>query len=238
MALEAACPDVTLTICDRTDDPASVADCELIILAAPISENLRIIEALRPLVGANTLITDTGSTKVETVAAAAGLRFVGGHPIAGAATGGRAAARPDLFEGKNWVLTPGPEADPADVSRLTTFIESLGALVIVTSPEAHDRLFAFISHLPQLTVSALMDVVGRQAGVAGLSLAGAGLRDSTRLASSPSDIWCDIVTTNRPQVVEALNQLIATLETLRDDESGEVLKKMFASAAEWKRVLG
>ena len=53
------------------------------------------------------------------------------------------------------------------------------------TPEAHDRFVAYVSHLPQLTVSALMHVVGKRAGDDGLRLAGPGLRDTTRLAAQP-----------------------------------------------------
>ena len=69
----------------------------------------------------------------------------------------------------------------------------------------HDALLAYLSHLPQLTASALMHVVGEHAGAEGLALAGRGLRDTTRLASSPPDIWRDIASTNAANVAAALD---------------------------------
>ncbi len=66
--------------------------------------------------------------------------------------------------------------------------------------DAHDRLLAFLSHLPQLTASALMQVVGDAVGADGLALAGRGLVDTTRLASSPADIWQDIAATNADEI--------------------------------------
>jgi prephenate dehydrogenase len=106
------------------------------------------------------------------------------------------------------------------------------------SPEAHDELLAYLSHLPQLTASALMHVVGGHAGADGLALSGRGLRDTTRLAASPPDIWRDVAASNRAHVAEAIDQLIAVLQSVRNDLSdGVVLEEVFLSAARWKHTL-
>jgi prephenate dehydrogenase len=105
----------------------------------------------------------------------------------------------------------------------------------VLSADAHDRTLAFLSHLPQLTASALMHVVGEAVGNDGLSLAGRGLADTTRLASSPADIWQDIAATNADQIGPALDALIAVLQALRRDLSeGERLTEVFTDAATWR----
>ena len=104
--------------------------------------------------------------------------------------------------------------------------------------EAHDRLFAFVSHLPQLVVSAMMEAVGAHAGQEGLALAGAGLRDSTRLAASPPGIWRDVAHTNHQQIVRAVDAFVEILLRLRDDTTGDQLQATFTSAARWKRALG
>ena len=95
--------------------------------------------------------------------------------------------------------------------RLSAFVEALGARVHLMTPEAHDSLVAYLSHLPQLAASALMHLVGERAGAEGLALAGRGLRDTTRLASSPPDIWRDIAATNRDNIARAIDELIAIL---------------------------
>ena len=81
--------------------------------------------------------------------------------------------------------------------------------------DEHDRLMAFLSHLPQLTASALMEVVGEAATPSGLRLAGRGLVDTTRLASSPADVWREVCATNAGDIGAALDQLIARLQQLR-----------------------
>ena len=221
---------------DRGDDLDRAVSADLIVLAAPVGEIIALLGALRPLVSASTLITDTGSTKAAIVAAAEGLRFIGGHPVAGAAVSGRGAARADLFAGRPWVITPTAAARPDDVERLQDFIRALGARPKVLDAAAHDRLFAFISHLPQLVASALLDVAGTAAGADGLALAGSGLRDTTRLAGSPPEIWREIVRTNDGNIASALEALVAVLTDLRSGNA-DALSATFERAREWRRVL-
>jgi prephenate dehydrogenase len=226
---------------DQEDDLLQVTECDLVILAAPISENIRLLSVLPSYLPGEALITDTGSSKQGIVNAAAALpahlHFLGGHPIAGAAAGGRASARADLFDGRPWILTPTAGAAAHEVDRLRRFVNRLGAAPHAMTPADHDRVLAFISHLPQLAVSALMHVVGEGAHEDGLALAGSGLRDSTRLANSPGPLWRDIVDSNRSNVNAALDQLIDTLQQIRNDEGIGTLEAVFASAAEWKHRL-
>ena len=95
-----------------------------------------------------------------------------------------------------------------------------------------------VSHLPQLSASALMHVVGKLAGDAGLELAGRGLHDTTRLAASPADIWKDVAVTNHDVLRDALNALIATLTEMRDGlDRGDALENVFTSARRWRDTL-
>ena len=219
-----------------------VADADLVVLAAPVSQNLAMLRRLPDVHLGTAVVTDVGSTKRATVAAAAALparlRFIGGHPLAGAAVGGFESARADLFRTRPWILTPDPRVAQPDVSRLEALLTAIGARTSRMTPEAHDDLVAFLSQLPQLVVSALMHVVGSHAGPEGLALAGRGLRDTTRLATSPVGIWRDITATNALPVGRALDELIQTLQQLRGGlGSGGELDEVFASAARWKEIL-
>jgi prephenate dehydrogenase len=224
------------------DDLIVLAEADLVILAAPVRQNLLLLEELDEYVKRPAVVTDTGSTKRAIVAAARALpsrlTFVGGHPLGGAAASGLVHARPELFRGRPWLLTPSGDGRTDALDRLGAFVRALGASPHVMDVEAHDRLLAFLSHLPQLTASALMQVVGQAVGEEGLSLAGRGLVDTTRLASSPSEIWKDIVTTNADRVGEALDTLIAILQELRRDlRSGDRLTEVFEEAARWREKL-
>jgi prephenate dehydrogenase len=124
------------------------------------------------------------------------------------------------------------------LDKLLAFAEALGAIPRVMSAGAHDRLLAFLSHLPQLTASTLMQTVGEAVGEEGLALAGRGLVDTTRLASSSAEIWRDIVTTNADEIGGALDTLIETLQELRAElGDGDRLKEVFLNAARWRRLV-
>ncbi|MEO5896904.1 MAG: prephenate dehydrogenase/arogenate dehydrogenase family protein [Vicinamibacterales bacterium] len=242
LALDAlASPPMVITV-DQDEDLGKTAGADLVVLAAPISENLRILSLIPGHLSAGTLITDTGSAKAGIVAAAAQLpphvRFIGGHPMAGAAAAGRLAARPDLFAGRRWILTPDSQSRQADLAGLCALVEAIGAVPHVMDAAEHDRLIAFVSHLPQLTISALMHVAGEAAGESGLQLAGSGLHDSTRLAASPAPLWREIVGSNRTNIDAALDELIAALQRMRNDEGTDRLESIFTSAARWKERLG
>jgi prephenate dehydrogenase len=242
------------------EDLIVLAEADLVVLAAPVKQNIALLEELDDHVRVPAVVTDTGSTKRDIVAAARSLpprfTFIGGHPLGGASKGGLEHARPDLFTGRPWLLTPTarsedrarqpsgrerspdrPESGDA-LDKLTAFVRALGAEPRTLTPDAHDRLLAFLSHLPQLTASALMMVVGDAVGQDGLALAGRGLADTTRLASSPADIWKDIAATNADEVGPALDALIAVLTDLRRDlAQGDRLSEVFEEANRWRERL-
>lgn len=231
------------------DDPYILAEADLVILAAPVRQNIELLRDLDDNVMQPAVITDVGSTKRAIVEAARALppkfTFIGGHPLGGAAQSGLEFARPDLFNGRPWLLTPSEslsrrsDGTPGDaVEKLSAFVTGLGAEPRLLDIATHDRLLAFLSHLPQLTASALMTVVGAAVGAQGLGLSGRGLADTTRLASSPPEIWRDITATNADEIGPALDALIAVLQDLRRDlPKGDRLHEVFADAARWRSTL-
>jgi prephenate dehydrogenase len=238
-AIDVAAPDLIV-----------LAEADLVVLAAPVRQNIELLEQLDEHVRQPAVVTDTGSTKREIVAAAQTLpprfTFIGGHPLAGAARGGLEHARPDLFVGRPWLLTPDPvdgarslqPSAAGTIEKLSSFITALGATPRILGVDAHDRMLAFLSHLPQLTASALMQVVGDAVGADGLALSGRGLADTTRLASSPADIWTDIAATNADEIGAALDALVAVLTDLRGDlATGDRLTEVFTAAARWRERL-
>jgi prephenate dehydrogenase len=222
------------------DDLVMAAGAELIVLAAPVRQNIAILAELADHVPGEAVVTDLGSTKVATVAAArqlpSRLAFVGGHPLAGAAAGGIEAARADLFAGRPWLLTP--DGESRDAARLDALVSGIGAVPCRVTAVEHDRLVAHISHLPQLAVTALMRVVGQQVGESGLALSGRGLADTVRLASSPAPVWQDICATNASEIERALDALISHLQELRAGlRDDDVINRAFAAANHWKGLM-
>ena len=223
------------------DEPYVISEADLVILAAPVRQNIELLAQIEEYVEGHAVITDVGSTKRAIVDAArklpARLTFIGGHPLAGAARGGFEFARPDLFKGRPWLLTPHTDAAGDALERLLAFVTALGAKPRTLGAGEHDELLAFLSHLPQLAVSALMDVVGNATGE-GLSMAGRGLVDTTRLASSPPNIWQDIAATNADHLRTALDALIAKLSALRNGlEDPDTIGRVFEEAGRWRAEL-
>jgi len=220
---------------------ADIGPVDLVILAAPVRQNVELLPQVMSRLPDGALVTDVGGTKRDIVNVAAALpcgttAFVGGHPIGGAERGGFGFARADLFRGKPWIVTPSGSSPHLD--RLADFVRGLGARPVTLDAETHDRVMAYVSHLPQLTASVLMEVVGRAASSDGLRLAGRGLTDSTRLASSPASIWREICAANADDIGPALDALIARLSELRADlGSGRTVDRVFDDAGKWRAEL-
>jgi prephenate dehydrogenase len=220
----------------------SIGGSDLVILAAPVRQNVQLLRAVASRIPSTSIVTDVGGTKRDIVSEARALpleaTFIGGHPIGGAERGGFGFARSDLFQGRPWILTPDGGTPPHALERLSSFSRALGARPSLMDPDEHDRVMAFLSHLPQLTASALMEVIGRAAAADGLRLAGRGLVDTTRLASSPASVWKDICATNADAIGAALDTLIARLAELRADlRDGGTIESMFDDAGRWRAEL-
>jgi len=224
------------------DDLASVADADLIVLAAPVRQNIALLRRVAAHASTSAVITDVGGTKRTIVDAAAALSqpvtFVGGHPLGGGARGGFEFATASLFARRPWIFTPHNAASADAVSRLSAFVTGFGAQPTTMTASEHDRLMALISHLPQLAATAVMEVVGRAATAGGLRMAGQGLVDTTRLASSPADVWRDICVTNADEISNALDLLIERLSEMRSDlQRAEMIDAVFDDAARWRAEL-
>jgi prephenate dehydrogenase len=145
----------------------------------------------------------------------------------------------DLFERRRWLLTPTAATPRVAVERLSRFVRALGATPVEIDPDLHDHVLAYTSHLPQLTSTALMHVVGEAVGTPGLQWSGAGLADTTRIAASPGAVWSDICQTNADEILPALDRVIAALTTLRRDlAEGRPVEPMFDSARRWRSKIG
>jgi prephenate dehydrogenase len=201
---------------------AALAGADLAVLAVPVGATAA--TAAAALDAGVAIVTDVGSVKEAVVAEVERLRpdavnrFVGGHPMAGSEQDGIDGADPDLFVGATWVLTPTATTDPTAFTTLRSLLGELGAEVVSVAPQQHDLLVAFVSHVPQLAASTLMDVaIDHEAEHrALLRLAAGGFRDMTRIAASHPAIWLDILTTNRSAVLDALDAYLERLQVARD----------------------
>ena len=208
----------------------------LIVVAVPPDETADVVtDELQTWPSA--LVTDVASVKAGILAelVATGCdtaRYLGSHPMAGRERGGPIAARADLFLGRPWVVCAHEHTTPAQVRLIEDLALDLGAVPVEMTPDEHDRSVALVSHVPQL-VSSLLARQLNHASDKAVALAGQGLRDTTRIASSSPDLWVQILAANAPAVTEALRLYRADLDEViaaLDDQAAPGSRRAVAEA--------
>lgn len=196
-------------------DKKRLYDADLIILAAPVEANIQLLEEIRNLVPAHTLVSDVSSTKADIARRASELEldFIGMHPIAGREQQGYLASHDELLAGKTVVVCAGEETfSRPDTVNLLELLRSIRCRITVMTPEEHDRIVATVSHLPQLLSTALINYCEDD-----IDKSGPGFSTLTRLAGSSWAIWKDIVATNRENIASELSGFGMELDRLADD---------------------
>ncbi|MGA2903725.1 MAG: prephenate dehydrogenase [Candidatus Korobacteraceae bacterium] len=233
----------------EADLERAIVGSDVIVLATPVGCILSQLEAIAPLVAPDTLITDTGSTKKKLVERArlvlgdkAAERVLPAHPMAGKEVGGIEHADPELFRDTVWLITP-IDPDRPYSARQHEYLElltSIGASVTAIDVQQHDRLCAWISHLPQMMATALVATLHEEVGdeEAAMQIGGRALREMTRIAHSPYSMWRDIALTNTANIEEALLRFEQQLAHLRENLRGPALREMFEKANQWPGASG
>ncbi|HEY8354853.1 MAG TPA: prephenate dehydrogenase/arogenate dehydrogenase family protein [Methylophilaceae bacterium] len=216
---------VELGVIDETGIPveAAMRNADIVVIAAPVAQTPHILKRIAPHVQDGTVITDVGSTKSDVIDYAAAIlgsqfsQFVPGHPIAGAEKSGVTAARADLFDDRNVVLTPTARTDTASRDKVFKMWVEVGARVCEMSADHHDHIFAAVSHLPHLLAFALVDdLAARENAEELFAFAASGFRDFSRIAGSSPEMWRDISLANREALLDEIDAYQASLQKLRD----------------------
>jgi len=222
-------------------DPArAVKDADLVLLAVPLGQTRAVLAQIAPHLAPHTVVSDAGSTKRDVIDSArrqlgaAFARFVPAHPIAGTENSGAHAAFPELFAGRNLIVTPQAETDPRALRLVTAAWKLAGMRVITMGAADHDRMFALVSHLPHLlSFTAVGNIAGYPDGANLLQHTGGGFRDLTRIAGSSPEMWRDICLANRDTILAALDSYLSDLEAVRgmiEASDGAALEAKFAMA--------
>ncbi len=231
-----------------TDPLRACEGSSLVVLATPVGAILDFLERFAGKLPPETLLTDVGSTKAEIVRCAlqvfgpdAPRRFLPGHPLAGKECSGLELADADLFRDATWFLTPlaGQDLARPPFDDFLNLLEGIGARVASMAAEPHDRLCAWISHLPQMLSTALACALAgfrrNFAAEFGVEpdleqVGGPALREATRLASSPYSLWRDIAFTNTRNLELALLELEQQLASIREGLRTAGLRRQFEQA--------
>ncbi len=165
--------------------------------------------------------------------------FSPGTPWQEKKTPGVEFADADLFTGAAWLFTPLPDQN-VHIGRCGEFIhcaEKMGAKIAVVDPADHDRLCAWISHLPQMIstalAAALVDEFGPDAPV--LDIGGRALREMTRISSSPYSMWRDVAITNKKNLADVLHKLEQRLAHIRENLDSRELAAEFERAHQLRK---
>jgi prephenate dehydrogenase len=236
LALKRAIPGIRVAGIDRPGvlaeaqrlgivDVSGIQPSELVILATPIGEILRLLDQAQ---AGDALITDVGSTKASICNKAERLnvRFIGGHPMAGLERSGPEAATADLFRGAPYFLCRTKSSPDGAIELMRDIALAIGATPHEITAEEHDRLVAQISHLPQIISTVLADQTSEHRDVAG-----PGLKSMTRLASSPFHVWRDIFRTSSflphelQSFIERLQRILDSMEAGNFDEIDSLFKR-------------
>jgi prephenate dehydrogenase len=226
----------------------AVSGADIVLLAVPVAATEATLKAIRHLVTKDMLIMDVGSTKRDVIDSARRVlrdhigSFVPCHPVAGKELSGVDHADPDLYTGKQVILTPIDRTEAKQLQDAVTLWEALGCRVLKMAPEAHDAAFAAVSHLPHLIAFAMINAVaGQPQGTEYLSLAGPGFRDFTRIAASDPKMWRDILLANRHELLaqaQIFQRTLNQMELLIESGDGEALEGLLAQAsgarAQWR----
>lgn len=196
---------------------------ELIVVCTPPDVTAQVIAA-ELKAHPKATVTDVASVKGTVLSALQQQEvelsnYVGSHPMAGREQTGALAGRGDLFIGRPWVITPNSDSSKESIVLVESLAHDLGASVVSMDPIEHDRAVALVSHAPQI-VSSLLAARLASAESSDVSLAGQGLRDTTRIAASDPKLWMQILSANSEQISEVLrhvrNDLDQMLEALQD----------------------
>jgi len=196
-------------------DTAAVPD--LVVVAAPPDVVADVVAAQLSR-WPDAVVTDTASVKgaVLTALQDTGVdlsRYVGSHPMAGREKSGAMAAQGDLFQGRSWVVAPGPKATAGAIDMVRKIAQAVGSVVLLMTPDEHDAAVAAVSHVPQIAASLVASRL-RDLPSGAVALSGQGIRDVTRIAASDPGMWTQILAGNAPAVRGVLESLASELDAV------------------------
>lgn len=214
---------------------------DLVVLATPVETILNIIPSLEEALKRHCIVTDLGSSKMEIVSMAEKRLsnpdfFVGSHPLAGSEKRGVEFASADLFQNAICIMTPTDKTNRVAKEKIKHLWTKIGANVKFLTPQEHDEILAYVSHLPHLLSFSLMETVPPKC----LEFITPSLRDTTRIAASSPQMWNDIFLSNSKSVLKALDETVKQLAILRKAISirdSKTLIQQFTQAKEKRNLI-
>ena len=222
----------------------AVTKSNFIIFCTPMSEYKNIITKINNYILPNTLITDVGSSKIESSKIIKkylkkGIAWTSSHPIAGSEVSGPQHGKSNMFEGRWCILVKEKNTIKKNLNFLKKFWDKIGSKVTIMSPEKHDKIFSITSHLPHLIaynlVKSAQDFEKKQSYDL-IKFSAGGLRDFSRIAASNEIMWRDIFFNNNKNISNAIDLFIKNLKSFKSDINSKNNKSIINKLIQTKKV--
>jgi len=209
--------------CDRAliDLKEAVIGSDLILLCTPVESILEQLDCISQWAGEGCIVSDVGSLKKEICEKGEQVFenkpsvFIGSHPMAGSERAGMEFASSKLLVQKHCIVTPAKNTGEDEISKITMLWKRLGMEVSRIGMEKHDEVISWISHLPHLVASSLINaIISRNPKM--IKYSGNGLRDTTRIASGNPKMWMQILLGNKENLQQGIEDLIKSLEEFKE----------------------
>jgi prephenate dehydrogenase/cyclohexadieny/prephenate dehydrogenase len=217
---------------------------DLIIFCTPMSEYKNIILQINNFISPNCLITDIGSSKIESSKIIKkflkkGISWVPSHPIAGSEVSGPEHGKFNMFDDRWCILIKEKNTKKNQLNTLNKFWKKIGSRTVVMTPEKHDRIFSITSHLPHLIAYNLVKSAQefeKKQNYNLIKYSAGGLRDFSRIAASNEIMWRDIFFNNRNNITKAINLFIKNLIAFKKDINSKNNKSILKKLIQTKKV--
>ena len=221
-----------------------VIKSDLIIFCTPMSEYKRLIIKINKFIKPTTLITDVGSSKIETTKIIKkflkkDLNWIQSHPIAGSEVSGPEHGKENIFVDKWCVLIKEQNTKKNHLNILSKFWKKIGSKVVVMTTEKHDKIFSITSHLPHLIAYNLVKSAQdfeKEQNFELIKYSAGGLRDFSRIAASNEIMWRDIFFNNQKNISKAIDLFIKNLSAFKKDINAKNDKSILKKLVQTKKV--
>ena len=221
-----------------------VINSDLIIFCTPMSEYKNLILKVNSFISPRTLITDIGSSKIESSKTIKkflkkGIHWVRSHPITGSEVSGPEHGKDNMFEDKWCVLIKDKKTNLRHLKFLISFWKKVGSKTVIMNSEKHDKIFSITSHLPHLIAYNLVKSAQDFEKILKFNLikySAGGLRDFSRIAASNEIMWRDIFFDNKVNITKAIDLFIKNLKSFKKDINQQNNKSILKKLAQTKKV--
>ena len=217
-------------------------DVDIVIIAVPVIESLKVFDAINGLFNSDIAITDTASAKSlisnhleENYSSPTNIIL--SHPMAGSHNTGVGYADEAMFYNKKVLITELLNPKDHCMQLVINLWEGLGASVFKIDPIKHDEIMSYASHLPHIISYAVLNSIMKNPNEDITTFSAGGLKDFVRIGGSDPKMWTDIFLSNKESILNAIDAYKDSLDELSkllEDDNEKALQDLLTSIKEYK----